>query len=307
VVSTEPLAAGPHVAIVVLSFNGCADTLSCLDSISQVGYRPLTAILVDNASTDDTVEAVLAQHPSVHVVRNETNLGFADGNNAGIRQALELGADYVLILNNDVVVEPGFLTPLVAAAQRNPDAGALCPKIVYFDRPELIWFAGATFDPRKGYNGRVTGYRRLDGPEYAALHEIDRACGAAMLVPGRVLSELGGFDPKLFLYVEDTEWSLRAREAGYRVYVVPQSRVLHKVSRAAGGESSPLALYYATRNMLDVCERFAPLGRLATWRRRGVLLAAHAVQVVLSHHRREGLRAVVAGWRDFRRGRFGPR
>jgi GT2 family glycosyltransferase len=135
----------------------------------------------------------------------------------------------------------------------------------------------------------------------------DRACGASMLVSRGVLEDVGLFDEELFAYSEDVDWSLRAGRAGYRHYVVPASRVWHKVSVASGGESSPATLYYGLRNTTEVCERFAPLGPLGTWRRRLVLLAAHLAQALRSPRRREGVRAVLQGWRDFRRRRFGQR
>jgi GT2 family glycosyltransferase len=187
-----------RVAVVVLSWNGREDTLACLASLAGVDYPELTTIVVDNGSTDRTGEAVRALHPKVDIVRTEENLGFAEGNNVGIRRALELGADHVLVLNNDVEVDPGFVTALVEEAKRRPEAGALCSKILYMDPHDLIWFAGATFDPRSGYNGRQVGYRERDDGRFEAVTETDRACGAAMLVPRHVLEEVGLFDPDLF-------------------------------------------------------------------------------------------------------------
>jgi GT2 family glycosyltransferase len=128
-----------------------------------------------------------------------------------------------------------------------------------------------------------------------------------MLVPRAVLEEAGLFDEELFAYSEDTDWSLRVRARGHRLYVVPASRVRHKVSASSGGESSPTTLYYGTRNALVVAERHAPLPPLATWRSRLVLLAAHLAQAALSPRRREAVAAVLAGWRDFRRGALGRR
>ena len=295
------------VAIVVLSWNGREDTLGCLGSLSGVVYRPLLSIVVDNGSTDGTSTAVADAYPDVHVVRSETNLGFAEGNNVGIRRALELGAAYVLVLNNDVEVDPHFVTALVDEAKMRPDAGALCSKILYFDPPDMIWFAGASFDPRSGYNGRQRGYGERDDGRFEQVVETDRACGAAMLVSRAVLEQVGVFDRDLFFYSEDTDWSLRARGAGYRHYVVPASKLWHKISVTSGGENSPTTLYYGLRNTLEVCERWAPLGVAGTWRRRLLLLAAHAGQAALSQRKREGLRAVADGWHDFRRRRFGQR
>ncbi len=300
------MAEGP-VAVVVLSWNGRADTLAALASLAAATYPELVPIVVDNGSSDGVGEALAAAFPAVEVIRSEQNLGFAEGSNVGIRRALERGAGHVLLLNNDVEVDPTFVGALVEEARRRPDAGALCSKVLYLDPPDLIWFAGASFDPRSGYNGRQRGYRERDDGRFDEVVETDRACGASMLVPRAVLEQVGLFDPELFAYSEDTEWSLRAHRAGYRHYVVPASRVWHKISGASGGESSPTTLYYNLRNTLEVCERYAPLGPLGNARRTAVLVAAHVAQALLASNRRAGLAAVWQGYRDQRAARLGQR
>jgi GT2 family glycosyltransferase len=279
------------VVAVVLSWNGREDTLACLRSLEGEG---IDVVVVDNASEDGTAEAVTG----AEVIRNERNLGYAGGMNVGIRRALERGADAVLLLNNDVEVEPGAVAALVGALD---GAGAVCPLIVFADDPARVWYSGARFDPRRGYNGRHRA-ERLE-----AVEETERICGAAVLVPRDVVERVGMFDEELFAYVEDADWSLRARRLGLLLLVTPASRVRHRVSASTGGEGSPLALYYSARNLLAVCERHAPLGRLGTWRRRMVAIGALLAQAVAGRRRRAGVRAVLEGWRDFRRGRFGPR
>ena len=294
------------VAAVVLSWNRREDTLACLRSLAAAEPAP-HVIVVDNASTDGTSEAVRREFPAMELIENPTNLGFAEGNDVGIRRALAQGADHVLVLNNDTEVDVGFLAPLLEEAARRPDAGALSPKILFAEPSDVIWFAGAEYDARSGYNGRHRGYREADDGRFDAVVETGRVCGAAMLVPRDVLEKVGVFDPELFAYSEDTDWSLRAREAGYRHYVVPASRVWHKVSAASGGESSPTAIYYDVRNALVVAERHAPLGAFGTWRRRLTIVGAHLVQVARAPRRRECLVATWQGWRDFHAGRLGRR
>lgn len=279
------------VAAVVLSWNGREDTLACLRSLEG---EDVDVIVVDNASEDGTAEAVTG----VELIRNERNLGYAGGMNTGIRRALERGADAVLLLNNDVEVERGAIAPLAAAAE---GTGAVCPLVVFADDPGKVWYAGARFDPKRGYNGRhiteTTG----------ATTETERICGAAVLIPRETLERVGMFDEDLFAYVEDADWSLRVREAGLSLLVTPMSRVRHKVSASTGGEGSPDAIYYSVRNLLTVCERHAPLGPFGTWRRRLTALAAFLAQALAGRRRRAGVRAVRDGWRDFRRRRYGPR
>jgi len=295
---------GPRVAVVVLSWNRREDTLACLRSLAG---EPASVVVVDNGSSDGSAEAVRREFPEAVLIVNDDNLGFAAGNNAGIRRALADGAEWVLVLNNDVEVEPGFLAPLLAEAARRPAAGALSPKILFADPPDRIWFAGARYDPRRGYNGRQRGYGERDDGRWEEPWETDRVCGAAMLVPRAVLEDDGLFDEELFAYSEDTDWSLRVRERGHGLWLVPVSRVHHKVSASSGGESSPTTLYYGTRNSLVVAERHAPLGPLGTWRRRLVLLAAHLVQAGLAPRRREAIAAVINGFRDGVHGRLGRR
>jgi GT2 family glycosyltransferase len=291
-----------RVAIVVLSWNGRDDTLACLSSLRAATYEPTSIVVVDNGSRDGTVEAVRETFPDVELLPQTANLGFAEGNNVGIRHALSRGCDYVLVLNNDTRVDAGFVEPLIAAAEVRADAAAVCPKILFDGAPDRIWFAGASYDPRRGYQGRLVGYRERDSAAFAGVRESERATGTAMLVPAPIFERVGLFDRELFAYSEDVDWSLRARAAGYRIYVVGDSRVYHCVSASSGGESSPTSLYYGVRNALVVAERHAPLGRLATWRRRATIVSAHVAQALRSGSRREGVAAVLEGWRDFRGG-----
>lgn len=297
----------PHVAIVVLSFNGRDDTLACLASLERLRWDRLTAIVVDNGSVDGTVEAIHAGFPDVTAIRSAENLGFAEGNNIGMRAALDAGADYVLILNNDTIVDPGLVEELVGEAERRPDAGALCPLIRYVDPPDRIWYAGARFDPRSPHNGRHTGYGERDAGQYHAVREIGRATGAAMLVPREVIERVGYLDRRLFIQVEDVEWSLRMRAAGYRILFVPHGLVSHRVGMSSGGERSPLTAYYEMRNTLVVCSRHAPLRAPGRLRRELGVLGVHLLHARLAPRPIANARAVLAGWRDYRAGRLGPR
>ena len=295
------------LSVVVVSYNTAGLLERCLRSIRAHAPAGAEVFVVDNASHDGSADAVAAEFPDVVLIRNERNLGYAGGMNAGMRRAAALGAEYVLLLNNDVEVDRSFVSTLVDEALRRPDAAALCSKVLYADPPDVIWFAGARFDPRSGYNGRLVGHGERDSERFASVAETDRVAGTAVLVPHRALDDVGLFDSALFAYVEDTDWSLRARAAGYRLLVVPGSRVWHRVSAASGGENAPATLYYNVRNLLVVCERHAPLGPAQTWRRRLVVVAVHLLQAVRSRDRRAAVEAVLEGWRDFRRGRLGPR
>ena len=295
------------VTAIVLSWNGRARTLACLRSLSHVTYSPFSVLVVDNGSSDGSADAVAAEHPEAALLRLPENRGFAGGMNAGVRAAFEKGADAVVLLNNDMEVDPGFVDPLVAALAADPGAGAACSQILFVGEPPRIWYAGATFDPRRGHHGRLVGYGQPPLPAETPPYETGRACGGALMWTRHSVETVGPLDESLFAYSEDTDWSLRAEHAGLHVLVVPASVVSHAVSASSGGESSPPTLYYNVRNSLVVAERWAPLGKSGTWARRVETVVAHGVQALMAPGRVEGLRAVAEGWRDFRRGRLGQR
>jgi GT2 family glycosyltransferase len=279
---------------VVLNWNGGEDTLAALESLDGI-----PTICVDNGSTDGSDREVAERFPAVDLLRTGANLGFAGGNNAGLKHALAGDADWVLLLNNDAVAEPGLAAALERAAQARPDAGLLACKILQLDG--TVQYAGASFNARLGYSGRVstTG---LPG-----LRDVGRADGAALAVSRAAAERAGLLDESLFMYVEDVEWSLRIRKAGFAVVLVTDALVRHKGSAASGGAASTANLYYDTRNTIVVAERYLPLPRGRRELRRGVVVGAHLVQA-LSHPTRKGaIRAVLAGWSDARAGRLGQR
>lgn len=291
--------------MVVLTWNGRQHTLNCLSSLARVKWERLTIIVVDNGSTDETVECVRKAHPDARLIPTGANLGFAEGNNVGVREALSLDADYVFVLNNDTTVAENAVSELVSAASELSDAAAVCPMIYFAEPADVIWYAGATFDPARSDSGRMTGYREVDNGQYRGVRRVDRAVGAAMLIPRRALETTGLFDKELFLYYEDVEWSLRAQAHGLSVYLAPTAKVWHSVSAAAGGEESLVSAYYGTRNHLCVLERYEPLRRRASlWRRTGVLLV-HAAAARRSRAPFSYLRAVASGGRDAASGRLG--
>jgi GT2 family glycosyltransferase len=240
----------------------------------------------------------------VELIRNDANLGYAAGNNRGIRRALERGADWVLLLNNDVVVDSGIVDALAGAAGARPDAGVLACKVLFASDPTRIEFAGADFNALLGYSGRQRGYGRTDDGDDGALRDIGRGTGAAMAVSRRAIDAAGLFDEQLFLYVEDTDLCLRIRASGAAIVYVPNARVWHEGGAAGGGRASASALYYHARNTLAVAERHRPLPPLGRAARRGVIVGTHLLQAGRDP---AAVRAVLAGWRDYRAGRMGAR
>ena len=287
---------------VVLSWNGRDDTLACLASLEGV-----ETVCVDNGSTDGSVEAIRSSFPDVELIEAGLNLGYAGGNNVGIRQALKRGAEWVLLLNNDATIDPGLPAALSAAAAARPDAGVLGAKVMLADPPDRIWYAGGRYDTRFGYHGRQEGFGQVDDGSFDELRDVDRATGAAMAVSRRAIEATGLLEEQLFAYVEDVDWCLRIREAGMAVVFVPDAKVWHRVSASTGGTHSTTTLYYDTRNTIWVCERHDRLGRGARSLRRGVIVGAHLAQAARHPDRLRAGAAVLEGWRDARRGRMGRR
>lgn len=298
----------PLVYIVVLNWNGREDTLACLRSLEPVLNERTKGIVVDNGSTDGTPDAVRAAFAGVEVLEAGENLGFTGGNNIGLRFALDRGADYVILLNNDTVVDPRFLPEMLTVATVSEDIGFVSPKIYFLDPPDLLWFAGARFSTCTGY-GRVIGYREIDRGQYDHVRTIDRPCGCAVLVSRRLCREAGLMDDRLFLYVDEVEWMLRARKHGFKACYAPKAKVWHKVSASVGRESHPDAFYYGVRNTLCALNTHVPCGnRISMCFRELSVTSIHLAALLLSSAPKvEGLRAIWQGLADYRRGTFGKR
>jgi GT2 family glycosyltransferase len=290
---------------IVLSWNGREDTVSCLDALAKVSEPRVRVVCVDNGSTDGSVEAMRDHHPETHVIENGRNLGFAGGCNIGIRWALDQGAEWVLLVNNDAVIAPDAIAEFAAAAKQCPKAGVLAGKLYHADRPYRVWYAGQRFVAWLGYSGRHRGEGRRDRPRYRRAAPTDRANGALMAISRTAIESVGMLDEKLFAYVEDIDFSVRARSAGFEVLFVPAARAWHRVG--ASSAAAAHNIYYGTRNMVVVCERHWPLPRLLSQLRRGMILATFTAYALRQPNRRAGLAAVRAGYRDARAGQLGPR
>ncbi len=301
-------APAPAWCAIVLSWNGREDTLRCLESLARVEYPELAVVCVDNGSTDGSQQAVRERFPHVVLIEAGANLGYAGGNNLGLRHALESGARWMMLVNNDVTVAPDVIEGFERGARMCPRAGILAGKVYFADRPRTIWFAGQRVSELLGYSGRPRGYGRPDGPRYARVRHTGRAVGALMAVSREAIEAVGLFDEQLFAYVEDVDWALRVRRAGLEVVFVPGARAWHRVSASTGGEAtSTHTLYYGVRNTVTVLERQRPLGPVGTVLRRIAILTAFSMHALTRSNRRKALHAVRTGFGDALRGRLGPR
>lgn len=247
-------ATSPRVSVVVLNWNGKNDTLECINSLSKLSYDNYEIVLVDNGSTDGSAEAFSSNRGAFVFLQNEDNLGFSEGNNVGIRDALARGSEYILLLNNDTVIDKNALTHLIQAAESNPDIGIVGPKILFYHDPERIWFAGGVLDFIEGSSHRGGG--RLDDGSFDEAAEADYITGCALLIKAEVIKEIGLMSNDYFLLFEETDWCLRAKNSGYRILYVPEARVFHKCSASFGRSAKsnwvrpPSWVYYYVRNNL---------------------------------------------------------
>lgn len=242
----------PLLHIITLNWNRRDDTLAFLASCRAQTYVPRHVLVVDNGSSDGTLEAVAAAYPDVERLANGANLGFAAGMNAGLRRALAAGADYVLLANNDTTLGPLMLELLVAAA-RQYAAELVAPAIYYADAPTRLWWLGGTLRPM------LLEIRRYAAPpdRVAAPFAVDFVTGCGMLISRRCLETVGLFDERFFMYYEDHDYCLRVRRAGLRILVEPRAVMYHKVAQSSGGSDSPNERYQMGRSSLQLFRKHA--------------------------------------------------
>jgi hypothetical protein len=252
------MSAAPPVSVIVVNWNGREVTIECLASLARATYPAMRVVLVDNASSDGSAEVIRARFPEVDVLVMPANLRFAGGNNAGMRHALGTGAEYLVLLNNDTIVDPGFIEPLVAQMQADRHTGMVAPKIYYHADAGRIWFAGGVISMWTG-TMRHKGIREVDRGQYDTPADIDYATGCCVMVRSDIVRQVGMLDESFFIYGEDADWSMRVWGAGYRVVYEPSSKVWHKISVTSGGHLSAFKL----RNKFLSNLRF--FARYASW------------------------------------------
>ena len=248
----------PLVYVVILNWNGWQDSVRCLHSLSTV-TQPLCHLLVDNGSTDDSVDYLRETFPDLNIMETGRNLGFAGGNNVGIKYALAQGADYVLLLNNDTVVDPDFVQPLLQVLEKDTTVAAVNPKIYFLHEMNRLWATGGTTRFWLAYSGN-RGRGKLDRGQFDEVETVDFGTGCCLLIRRNVLEEVGLFDTDYFAYYEDLDWSCRAQRHGYNIKFVPESKIWHAVGSASkneGGQQSAYVHFLVARNQLWALRTYA--------------------------------------------------
>jgi len=238
----------PKVSIIILNWNGLEDTIECLDSLKKVTYPNYSVIVVDNGSKGNDVELLKARFGDyIKTIENDKNYGFAEGNNIGMRYALDnLDPNHVLLLNNDTVVDPEFLTELIKVSVSDPLIGIAGPKVYWYDEPAKLQSTGATIN---WYTGKTTliGCDEIDHGQFDHMKDVNWVIGCCLLIERTVVEKIGLLMPAYFAYFEEAEWCTRCQKAGYRVVYVPNARLWHKCARTTA-RTDGIRLYYMTRN-----------------------------------------------------------
>lgn len=241
----------PFVSIITVNYNQSEVTCALIASLHQITYPNFEIIVIDNASPSDSPKIIKERFPNVILVENPINYGFAAGNNYGLMRAR---GEYILLINNDIEVPRNFLEPLVDKLRSHPEIGAVSPKIKYFYQPDTIQYAGYTPMNYLTMRNFAIGHGEKDQGQYDEDRETFYAHGAAMLVPMEVVKKVGLMSYIFFLYYEEADWCERIKKAGYKIYYVHNSYVLHKES-VSTGKLSNLKIYYLNRNRLIFMRR----------------------------------------------------
>jgi len=293
--------AGTRVVAVVLNYCREALTVECVRALAAQA-PPVATLIVDNASPDGSGERLRARFPDAAFLQTGANHGYAGGNARGTRWALERGAEYVFVINDDAEPAPGCIAALAAALDAIPEAGVAVPTVVHAEPPGVVWWAGGRLDESRApgmhehFGSRVEELpadRRPDAPA----REVEVFCGCAVLMRGSTLRELGGFREEYFAYLEDTEVSLRWRRAGRQLLHVPSARVVHKTAYPPP-EPTPFQIRMRDRNRRRLArESFGARARLRFhlwfWPTRLVRGAWYALRGDMAR-----LRAIVRGALD---------
>lgn len=249
----------PKVYIVLVNYNGYKDTLECVKSLKRCVYQNYEIVVVENGSSDSCLirqDAYLNENTILLFA--DTNLGFSAGNNIGISYARRNGADYILLLNNDTVVETGLVDELVAVAEANQSVAVVTSFINYYHDRSMSWYSGGRYSRLTG----ITSMHHIVETKISDYYTVSFSTGCLMLIRGSFVDLHGGLDERFFMYSEDTEYGLRVQKAGLVVACVPKVLVYHKVN-ASVGKNSILQQYYSLRNNLYIAKEYSYFPTLA--------------------------------------------
>lgn len=268
------------VYIIIVNYNNYKDTIECVDSVNEILYPNYKVVVVDNGSTDNSVFYLKKYLNNCIVIENKKNLGFAGGNNIGIKYALKNNADYVLLLNNDTVVEKNFLDELIKVSVSDKSIGIVGGKIYYYFEPNRIWYAGGKINKFTGLTRHI-GVGDIDREIYNSVCDTQYVTGCMMLVRREAIEKAGLMDEKYFLYYEETDWNVRIKKSGYRVVYAPCSVIYHKISATTKKINYNVGCYFDRNRYYFVIKNFGYLNRLFIYFYIRIILVLKFIKAVI--------------------------
>ena len=242
------------IAIILVNWKNYDDTKDCLKSLYLSNNTSLSIIVIDNESKEKSASKLKKSFPQITILPQKTNLGFTGANNIGIKYGLTLGADYIMLLNNDTIVPKNFITPLLTTLRSNRQIAAVQPKIMFADNSNKIWSGGGIYY-RLIASTTTIGYDKLDTEKYNKPRYLDWLTGCCILIKAEIISEVGLLNNRFFAYYEDVDWSLRIRKLGYLLAYNPSIPIYHKAgassktkNKSADGFLSPFVHFLNIRN-----------------------------------------------------------
>jgi GT2 family glycosyltransferase len=294
----------PSLAIILVNWNSFNVTADCLKSLRLVDYPNFITIVVDNGSEDGSGEKLKESYPEIKLVENKENLGFTGGNNAGIQLALKAQVKYIMLLNNDTIVTPNFVPPLIAKMESNKQIGAVQPKIMFNKERQIIWNAGSTYQKFWAIS-KTLGLNKLDVGQFNTMKEVPWITGCCFLTTSKIVKEVGLLDQRFFIYYEDTDWSFKIRNLGYKLIFNPEATIYHEVGMSnenrknhSEGTISPFSHYMTVRNHIYIIKRYSKgLNLIGAWTNQLFKFIGYVVYFTI-RGRFSKLKFVLRGFRD---------
>lgn len=270
------------ISIILINYNGYKDTIECISSLKKIKYNNYRIIIVDNCSTDNSIDKLnnyIDGNEKIILIRNTENNGFAGGNNIGIKHAMQLGTDYVLLLNNDTEVEENFICELIKPFEEYDNVGITTSKMMYYSEKNRVWFGGGHMDWTR-FRGEHENYKLIDDFN-DNIREITFATGCCMLIKNEVIKNVGLLPEEYFMYFEDLDYCLKVQENSYRIIYNPNSVIYHKVSSSSGGEESEFYIKWATRNRLILLNKYKnKISKLDLYKAKAFIYISRVVKIL---------------------------
>lgn len=234
------------IAVILVNYNGLSDTLECIESVKKCNSDTVIFVVDNGSKNDETIE-IQNKYPDVQTIRCEKNLGFAGGNNVAIKKALDGDFEYIMLLNNDTIVDKNFISHLIENVDEHTVA---LPNMFYYDHPKELWFGGGVIHR---FSGKVSHLHRTDSKPY----EINFATGCCVMVHRSVFERCGLLSEEYFMYCEDMDFSIRLQQMGIKIMMQPTAKIWHKVAKSSPKNGNAFRIYYNTRNRLILVKKFA--------------------------------------------------